>query len=278
MTVASSSVRSRRMHKPWKIVTYARAARRIKNWPVFIAQLWRQREPKLFEIRGGAARYHVPTRLTKTFREVVVNDSYRMRRLIAEIGPKPVIVDVGANAGFFSVQAAELVTGAEIHSYEPLPGNFRALEQNRSLNPRLAPRVHPHECAVTGGPAGPLTIYTRVGATESGLASRYAEWTTGEKESVTVPTVTLSAIVSSLEPKTVDLLKVDCEGSEYDILFNTPRAILRRIKRIVMEVHTRPCMTTTRHDMVAFLCEQGYAIDEGVGHKGKNAMIWARRD
>lgn len=35
----------------------------------------------------------------------------------------------------------------------------------------------------------------------------------------------------------IDLLKMDCEGSEYDIIYHTDPELIRRIGRMVVEVH-----------------------------------------
>ena len=38
----------------------------------------------------------------------------------------------------------------------------------------------------------------------------------------------------------VDLLKMDCEGAEYEILYGTPDRYLERIREIRMEYHQLP--------------------------------------
>jgi hypothetical protein len=35
----------------------------------------------------------------------------------------------------------------------------------------------------------------------------------------------------------IDLLKMDCEGSEYEIMFNTPVELISRINVMLIEVH-----------------------------------------
>ena len=57
-----------------------------------------------------------------------------MRGLGLDIPDSPTIIDIGANAGFFSLFAASRFPGARIFSYEPIEGNFRQLQRNRDLN------------------------------------------------------------------------------------------------------------------------------------------------
>jgi hypothetical protein len=57
----------------------------------------------------------------------------------------------------------------------------------------------------------------------------------------------------------VDLVKLDCEGAEYEILFNLPPVYFPRIRRIVLEYHDN--VTAYTHlDLAAFLKEQGYRV------------------
>src|SRR4030042_325499 len=56
-----------------------------------------------------------------------------------------------------------------------------------------------------------------------------------------------------------DLLKVDCEGGEYDIFFNAPEATLRKIERIAMEYHDG--FTPHSHtELAAFLRGHGFSV------------------
>ena len=51
-------------------------------------------------------------------------------------------------------------------------------------------------------------------------------------------------------------MKLDCEGAEYSILFDTPQPVLEHIQRIVMEYHDN-IVQYTHNDLIRFLNEQG---------------------
>ena len=53
--------------------------------------------------------------------------------------------------------------------------------------------------------------------------------------SVTVRTTTIAHLLEDMATDTIDLLKMDIEGSEYNVLLTTPREILHRIRRINVE-------------------------------------------
>ncbi len=274
--VSAEKSRTRRWRKPWKPVTYARAVRKIANWHEYITQPRHPGKCVVYAMRSGA-RYYVPWQLFHVFQEVIVNDVHGLARLVPRLGESPVVVDIGANAGYFAQLVAETVPSTEVWAYEPLPANFAVLKKNQEMNPRIAHQIHIFQQAVTGKHVEMVQIYTQVSKTETAIASTFLEWARGEKNSVAVPAVTLAEIIESYTPREIDMLKVDCEGSEYDILFGTPPELLARVRCIGMEVHTRPFLGASRKDMVAFLHAQGYTTDIAVGRKGKNSLVWAWR-
>ena len=72
---------------------------------------------------------------------------------------------------------------------------------------------------------------TRV--TVRGMTSRVSE---GEDAAEVVEMVTLERLMEDYSIDTLDLLKLDCEGSEWDILPAAER-VLPRVKQICMEFH-----------------------------------------
>ena len=51
------------------------------------------------------------------------------------------------------------------------------------------------------------------------------------------PSITLVELFDTHGLDSVDLLKVDCEGGEYDIFPSTPDAVLDRVENIAFEYH-----------------------------------------
>jgi hypothetical protein len=77
---------------------------------------------------------------------------------------------------------------------------------------------------------------------------------------LSVSALSLADAFAMLEIETCDLLKLDCEGAEYSILFDTPRTVLELIQRIVMEYHDNVVQYTHR-DLARFLDEQGFEVE-----------------
>jgi hypothetical protein len=69
----------------------------------------------------------------------------------------------------------------------------------------------------------------------------------------------------------VDLLKVDCEGGEYDIFADVPQPVFDRIAAIVLEVHRTAGWETKAPRLQAKLERSGYRV---IAH---NQLLYALR-
>lgn len=134
-----------------------------------------------------------------------------------EIKEGNVVVDLGANAGVFSVMAG--VFGARVVAVEAQSGFIPILEQNLIRN-------HVREWAVEWGLIGG----------ETGVLSSKRERRNAAHWGVEVPKITLDQLMEKHQLTSIDFLKIDIEGSEFDLFRGYPQW-LTRVKRITMEVH-----------------------------------------
>ena len=72
---------------------------------------------------------------------------------------------------------------------------------------------------------------------------------------------------------TVDLLKLDCEGAEWDIL-PAGAGVLPRVQQIAMEFHGERGWTAER--LAEWLRERGYVVTHTGGEW--NGVLWATRN
>jgi len=89
-----------------------------------------------------------------------------------------------------------------------------------------------------------------------------------------VAAVTLADVARERELAQIDFLKMDCEGEEYGIIESCPDELLRRIRRLAMEVHD---LDDTRN--AVRLRERLIARGLEVRHEAKpdgTSMMWAR--
>ena len=174
--------------------------------------------------------------------------------------PGQTFVDLGANEGYFSVLGARLVgpTGRVI-AIEPQPRLTPVLERNIALN-RLT-NVSLVSVAVSDT-AGTAALYmapdTNTGSTGLTRATRYSVGTT------TVPTRTLAEVVAEVGLQTIDLLKVDIEGFEYEAILGSADLFRAgRVRTVALELH--PWILERRgldpDQILAVFHDAGYAPD-----------------
>jgi FkbM family methyltransferase len=172
----------------------------------------------------------------------------------APLQPGWTIVDVGAAIGDFTVHAARLCPGGVVHAYEPLPENFRRLEEHVRLNGVANVRAAQEAIAST---PGTLTLYTVTGLT--GQHRTAGDGQSASEPAVRVPATTLSRAFADRGIARCDLLKIDCEGAEFEIVLGLEPAVLGRIARIVLEYHDH-VTEHTHEELVQFLERHGFDV------------------
>ncbi len=231
----------------------------------------RRRDPLRFDLPGGL-RLDVPAERLGEFKGIVMDDAYLKAFRPGCLAPadSATVLDVGANLGFFSVYAMSRLPGSTVLAVEPLPANFAALEANLALNPDH--RFRACQAAVSDAP-GTLRLFIPKEDAHPTGASIFAP-PGGLAPEVEVPAVTLATLCEEAGWTDVDLLKLDCEGAEYAILYACPLDVLDRICHVAMEVHRGPGENEDVASLAAFLAERGFVVCVASdGH-----YIWAARD
>lgn len=131
------------------------------------------------------------------------------------VRPGDVVVDVGANVGWYTLLAARLVgpTGRVI-AVEASPTIAARLRENVAMNPAVAPRVTVCECAA-GDRHGVVPVYL-ADAENTGKTSLHAA--SGAAAECTVPIRPLADILAGVELHRVRIIKIDVEGAEPQVI------------------------------------------------------------
>jgi FkbM family methyltransferase len=130
--------------------------------------------------------------------------------------PGDVVIDIGANQGFFSCYAAS--KGASVYAFEPYPESFERLQRNIERN-KFSSAVKLSQVAVSSTTSKtPLWFSNYLGGGANTIVPAHLESIPEDIEnSIEVDTVSIDSILSEI-PGAIRLCKVDCEGAEYDIL------------------------------------------------------------
>jgi FkbM family methyltransferase len=157
------------------------------------------------------------------------------------------VVDIGAGIGEFAILVAKEHPSSQVYAYEPFPESFDLLEENLKLN--VTRNVRAFQMAI-GSRSGKMRLattgeavqHTTTHSTVSGSASSVIE----------VRGLSLDDLFRINGLAHCDFLKIDCEGCEFEILFNANPMTLKKISRICLEYHDG--FTEFSHvDLVSYL-------------------------
>jgi len=162
------------------------------------------------------------------------------------------IIDIGAGVGDFSLLAGSLVPVGKVFAFEAFSETFHLLQENINLNRFSNIKAYFEAVGAKDGhlfidqnSAEPLQYSTR-------------DYGTHHKD-LPVKAVSLERIFEREEIPFCHLLKLDCEGGEYEILFSLTPKILQRIGAVTMEYHDG--VTAYSHqDLVEYFHQHGFEV------------------
>ena len=184
--------------------------------------------------------------------------------IVADWSALESIVDVGANVGAASLLFAGRAPRARLLAVEPSPDVFPRLVANIQRS-GLQDRVTPIAAAI-GARAGLATVDTQkwsvVTVTREGV----------ERGLPAVVQLSLGDLVDVFGTGAIDLLKLDCEGAEYDTLLSATPALLTKFHAIVAECHFVPGHHAA--ELVDHLTDAGFAVRMS-DKAGQAGMLYA---
>lgn len=134
------------------------------------------------------------------------------------------IVDAGANIGLFSLVARKAAPKAFILAIEPDHSNASLYRRNITNNYMLVEGgVWSSDCKLEIMPRETMDV---------GYVVR-------ESQSGTVDAFSMNTLMSKIEDERIDLLKIDIEGSEYEVFDGSENEWIDRVDRIIIETHDR---------------------------------------
>jgi FkbM family methyltransferase len=178
----------------------------------------------LLEVRGLKFRYREGTK----WDSYIVNDELQGNMYDIPEGLK-VVVDIGAHIGGTSVLCAS--KGAEVYAYEPNKESFDLLVENARLN-GFEDKIHCFNKGVGNAGKRKLWLFMNNSGMPSLMDKQFKQ---ERKEYVMVDIISFENVMKDIPH--CDLLKVDCEGGEWEFLLNLSEELANKIDRITGELH-----------------------------------------
>ncbi len=178
-----------------------------------------------------------------------------VRRLVGLLGGAKVrFLDIGANAGFYSLALSHWFPGLRGTAFEPIPSTFGHLCRNLALN--AVTGIAPRNLGLSDQ-AGELVFYTY--PSQSGSSSMTRNVDAADVQEVRCPVTTLDAY-SAQHQQGADFIKCDVEGAELFVFKGASEMIRRDRPAIFTEMLRKWCAKYQYHpnDIIAHLGGLGY--------------------
>ena len=190
--------------------------------------------------------------------------------------PGSVVLDVGANLGYFTLRAGRSVGGGgQVHAFECDPRVVRRLTDHAELN--NLPQIRVVEAAVTDrhNSTVSLNLPSQLGwATTEGNLARGSE-------QVEVETVTLDGYVAAtaIRPSEISFVKIDVEGAELSALRGFQETLSQMSAPVLVEIFTDAVQRTghTFEEIYQLMATADYRPFRSMLVHGKTSVVQMSR-
>lgn len=178
----------------------------------------------------------------------------------------PTIVDIGTNCGMFTLKCFQKLENPTIYGAEPSIENFEALESNLTMNNISTTNMFNFAISAKSGEA---LLY--------GEGKSYGSFSlhTKKGESTKVKTVGINEFLASIKENPINLMKIDCEGAEYEIIesLDVDRFF---IENIVLEYH-KISDNLDRKKMISLLKKKGLEIFDEICSTDSQGVFYCKK-
>jgi FkbM family methyltransferase len=245
----------------------------FSNWPNVLIDMAREKMGQgpatlTFNARSGLRMQcpNVPGARVPLY-EICAEDCYHFSWFLGPLSNQPLqVLDIGGQVGTFACRLAQLQPRATITTYEPSPTTAGFLRGNVERN-GLADRVSVVEAALAASEGTAEFDDNGAGSGENSLVSS-ARGTVG---TITVQTTTFDKAVAAAGTP-IDLVKMDCEGGEYELVYASSPASWASVQRLVIEYH--PVTGQSWNELRTWLEKVGLSVQHEEQAGGGIGVAW----
>ena len=223
----------------------------FKNWYIFPKVYYKLITDKfpIFETKNGLKikiRKYSTDLMALT--HVWLIEEYKSQNF--EIKDNDIIIDVGGHIGLFSLYASQFCKNGLIYSFEPIQDNYHLLVDNIQSN--NLKQIKPFNLAVSNSNSN-VKLYLNDDESGHSMFSK-------SSKTVTVDSISLQQIFDDNNIENCNFLKLDCEGTEYEILENLPSSYFNKIEKMVIEYHMADSRPELLENLKKLLIKQNYSL------------------
>lgn len=250
---------------------------KIKNWPFFVLNyIGIKNQGLVYKFRNGLKIKTIDSLGSVTIAVIFIKEDY------GKVLDNSVIIDIGANIGVYSIFVAQ-AKNTTIYAYEPMLENYNLFLENIRLN-KLEKKIKAFNLAVGSKKEirslylGGSPFHSLYPIKDSPFNSLYKSKDESIQKTTKISCVSLKDIFDENRIKKCDILKMDCEGAEFEILYNFPDEYFSKIKEIRMEYHNHISNEKNNDKYLKeFLLQKGFKITKNKKVNSSNGDLWLER-
>lgn len=204
------------------------AKKKFKNWyifPLIYLKLYFRSIVKIITKENVIIKLRTKSTDFFTFVNIWIFNEYLKNKI--DIKNNDIIIDIGGHIGLFALYASQFCKKGQIYSFEPVIENYNLFLKNVESNNLTNIKVF--NTAVSKSD-GKINLFLNEDQAAHSIFTK--------SESINeVNSITLQSIFEDNKIKNCNLLKIDCEGAEYEILENLPTEYFIKIQKIIIECH-----------------------------------------
>ena len=247
-----------------KLQVFLNSRKIFKNWYIYPKVYYKLINDKfvIFKTKTGL-RIKIRVRSTDlmALTNVWMINEYDIENF--KINTNDIIIDIGAHIGLFSLLVSQLCKTGKILSFEPVRENFDLLVSNLKLN--HIENVLPFNMAISKN-LDKLNLFLNDDQSAHSIFPK-------SSESISVESTSLQKIFEENKISSCKLLKLDCEGAEYEIIDSLPSEYLNKIQNIVMEYHSADTKPELVKNLIQKIKNAGFKIKTRPHHDDMGFLI-----
>ena len=247
-----------------KLQVFLNSRKIFKNWYIYPKVYYKLINDKfvIFKTKTGL-RIKIRVRSTDlmALTNVWMINEYDIENF--KINTNDIIIDIGAHIGLFSLLVSQFCKTGKIFSFEPIRENFDLLVSNLALN--HIENIFPFNVGVSKK-SGKLNLFLNNDQSAHSIFPKGSE-------SITVEATSLQKIFDEKQISSCKLLKLDCEGAEYDIIDSLPVEYLDKIQNMAIEYHLADTKPELIKNLILKIKNAGFKIKTGPHYNDMGFLI-----
>lgn len=243
----------------------------FKNFFEYYLDLLRLKKGRLivYKLRNGLSYMCKSGTFSKDIiSEIFIDKVYNPNHLDIEIKDRDNVLDIGGHIGIFSVLASKKAVYGKVFTIEPNKESFNFLKKNIEINKCV--NIRPFNFGLSDETKDAV-LYKRPSTPGSG--SVFWIWgakllNTNELDEEKIKLMSINDFLSKEQIPQINFMKIDCEGSEYNILYSMEKRYLHKIRNVVIEYHNIMGNNKfTAQALMNYLRKEGFSITHKPDYK-----------